>query len=114
MHEYGIAKSVIETLLPEAEKNGRGRIIKIELVLGDFNNVMPESLLLHLEALSRGTAAQDAEVKINRVALEVKCHECGKTGRPADKLVMLCPHCGGLGVEIVAGKELEITAIEVE
>jgi len=114
MHEYGLAKQIAELALAQAAEHGATRVRGVELLVGDFNNIVPDALRFHLEAISKGTHLEGAAIKIKRQAMLLKCHACGKEGTPRDALSIVCPHCDGLSVEIVGGKDLSLVAIEVD
>ena len=114
MHEYRIAQDIIETVITEAEKHKAKQVTEIELLVGDFNNVVEDALRFNLEALCCGTIAEGAGVEIRREPLVVKCHECGKESSPKDSLVFTCRHCQGLSTEVVGGKALNVVSIDVE
>lgn len=113
MHEFGIAQGILETVLAEAVKHEAKRVTAIELLVGEFNNVVEDALRFNLEALSRGTLAEGAELAIKCEALELKCGKCGKRGAPQEKLVIRCPHCGSIAVEVTGGEALNVVSIEV-
>ncbi len=114
MHEYRIAQDIIETVIAEAKKHKAKRVTAIELLVGDFNNIVADALLFNLEALARGTIAEGTKVEIRREAVSVKCADCEKEGPPTSALVLSCSHCGGGKVEICAGKALNVVSIDVE
>ncbi len=114
MHEYGIAKGIIDTVLAEAEKHEAKKIKSIELLIGEFNNIVADALVLNVEMLAHGTAAQGVKLDIKRQPLRVKCAACGKQGEPKEALVFVCPFCDSMAVEITGGKALNIVSIEVE
>ncbi len=68
MHEIGIAQELIETALAEAKKHQGKRILSLYVNLGEGSDIEPESLDLCLNVMAKGTLAEEAQFKINKVS----------------------------------------------
>ena len=115
MHEYAVAKSIIDIACKEAESAGAGRITEIRLVIGELSSIIDESLNMYFGMISKDTAAEGAKLVFKRIPAGFRCrvcrHEFGKPDKGFD-----CPVCGGPGmlVETGAGKEFYIESLEVD
>ncbi|MGA2320109.1 MAG: hydrogenase maturation nickel metallochaperone HypA [Solirubrobacteraceae bacterium] len=110
MHELSIAQSIAEV----AERHARGRrVIKVELRVGHLRQVVPDSLQFAFELITRGTTLDGAELQITQVPVAGRCRECGAES-VMDGFPLCCDRCGGLDVELFAGEELLIDALELE
>lgn len=110
MHELSIAEAVVEI----ASRHGAGRrVSKVELRVGHLRQVVPSALEFAFELLSAGTPLEGAELAIEEVPARGRCRACGgETEMRAFPLQ--CSHCGGMELELEAGEELLVDALEVE
>lgn len=112
MHEMSIAMSIVELAQKESMAAGGGRILRVEVEIGDLAGVMAEALEFCFEAACRDTLAQGAELIINRVPGEGECSGCRQRG-PMNEQFALCPSCGGI-MRAVQGRELRLVALVTE
>ncbi len=110
MHELSIAEAVIDIALAHA--NGR-RVHKVELKVGHLRQVVPSALEFAFELLCDGTPLEGAELAIEDVPARGRCRACGvETTMRAFPLQ--CRGCGGLDLELEAGEELLVDALELD
>jgi hydrogenase nickel incorporation protein HypA/HybF len=110
VHELSIAQAIVEIVSRQA----RGRnVYRVELKVGHLRQVVPSALEFAFELLTDGTALKGAELVIEEVPVRGRCRACGAettmTGFP-----LQCASCGRVDVELVAGEELLVDALEVE
>jgi hydrogenase nickel incorporation protein HypA/HybF len=74
--------------------------------------VVPDALRFAFEAITRGGIAEKASLEIEEVPLRIRCHQCDEEF-PVDDPFMICPQCGAIAVEMIAGRELEIKSMEI-
>jgi len=126
MHEVSIAQMLLETVL----KNASGKIIEIELEIGELRMINAEALKFAFSVLSKGTRAEKAKIIIKRKKPKFKCLNCGYVWSPilenlsedqktlmhfgalAYSLVLKCPKCKSNDFEIIEGDEIVITKIK--
>lgn len=113
MHEMGVTRGIIDSAVEAAEKAGAVRIIRIELTVGEFTEVVEDALLFAFDALAPGTLAEGAELRVTMVGARSRCNDCGHEF-DHDRFEMLCPMCGSFDLEPLQGRELRIDAIEVD
>lgn len=110
MHELSIAQAIVNA----AERHAGGRrVVKVEVSVGHLRQVVPSSLQFAFGLLIEGTPLAGAELALNEVPATVRCKAC-EARSAIDGFPMLCGNCGSEQVEIVAGEELSIDALEVE
>ena len=122
MHEEPYAQAILDQALDAAG----GRIIsRIRLGVGRFSAIVPDSLSLFFAHLSRGTAAESAELVFETVPVVLTCRTCGAENtldipedipvRPAlaRSLAGGCP-CGSGEVKVSGGLGLDLISVEVE
>ncbi|HEX4019731.1 MAG TPA: hydrogenase maturation nickel metallochaperone HypA [Acidobacteriaceae bacterium] len=112
MHELSIAMSIVDMAQEEAEQ----RDVKIDAVyleLGLLSGVVAEALLFSYEMACIGTRLEGSRLVVKEIPIEVYCPAC-KTKRILSSMQWFCcPECSTPTSEIIHGKELTITALEV-
>jgi hydrogenase nickel incorporation protein HypA/HybF len=109
MHELSIARSVAQIASRHA---GGRRVHRVELRVGHLRQVVPSALAYAFDVVTAGTPVAGAELVIVSVPVQVRCRGCGAE-TVIEAFPVRCERCGGLDVEIVAGEELLVDAIEV-
>ncbi len=118
LHDVMMAERILKTLR-ELSKQHKAKVVSANIRVGDMNE--PKGVKMWLEKLG-GNEFKDTKFKIMPVPLEVTC-ECGYSGgvgtvahfhSPNPELEIACPACGGHGLELTSGKELEIVNVELE
>ena len=114
MHELSVTNSIVETVLRYAEEHGAKRILTIRLGVGELSDMNEEWIQRYFDRLSNGTLAEEASIRIERIAPGFQCHEC-KTDFDM-KLVdsVRCPSCGGTNCTLERGREFFIEEMEIE
>ncbi len=113
MHELSLAQSIAEIAQNAASANGEGRIVTVCVRIGELSGVVVDSLTFCFSAITSGTPLEGAALRVERVPLRARCLTCGSV-RQVQNLVFLCPSCGSGDLEIIEGRELQVSHIEVE
>jgi len=113
MHELSIALNIVELAGEEAARGGYTRVQAVHLRLGRAAGVVKEALASAYELAREGSAVAESELKIEEVAVQIFCPRC-KVERPAvSDVEPQCADCGTSSTQVVAGRELEVYALEV-
>jgi hydrogenase nickel incorporation protein HypA/HybF len=110
MHELSIAGAIVDVATRHAE--GR-RVVRVEVKVGHLRQVVPDSLSFAFGLVAQGTALDGAELAIVHVPAAGRCRDCGAESVMED-LPLRCARCGGLDVDVLAGEELLVEALELE
>jgi hydrogenase nickel incorporation protein HypA/HybF len=110
MHELAIAESIVRIACDHA---GDRRVIAVDLRVGHLRQVVPSALTFAFELVAQGTPVEGAELTIEEIAAAGRCRACGSTSVQAD-FPLQCERCGGLDLELIAGEELLVEALELE
>ena len=112
MHEFGLAKWIIEDVAERAEQLKPRRVTKIEIELGDLAGVQYESLLFCLESVVKTSKIPDVQILIHRVPGKGRCAVCDEL-YPLETIFMRCPKCESPNPIIIQGKEFRIASLQV-
>ena len=113
MHEAGITKSIVNTVLNiVSEKNITGDIKAVYITAGVCQGLIPESMQMYFDMEKTDTLLKDAELVVNTQGIVAQCLNCN-TEHELDIPVMYCPDCGR-PMKLIKGNEISISSIEVE
>ncbi len=113
MHELSIAQNIIEIAETNAKNNHAKSITEIELEIGSISGVVPEALEFAMDEAIKNTMLEQAHVTINLVQAKAKCSNCN-TEFLLQYILDICPVCQGTMYDILQGKELRVTSIQIE
>lgn len=112
MHELSITMSIVDLALEE----GRERSVTVDAVyldLGPLSGVVADALRFSWDIACQGTPLEGARLLIREIPVEIHCVACN-ANRTLDSMQWLCcPVCGTPALEVIHGKELAVTALEV-
>lgn len=111
MHELSIALSMIDRIQEEAVRHS-GSVRAVQVKIGVLSGVDTEALRFAWEIAREGTGLEQAELEIESVPLRVRCPGCGEVHTPEIQSI-LCPRCVTPEQDILEGRELELTALEI-
>jgi hydrogenase nickel incorporation protein HypA/HybF len=122
VHEMSVTQSMLDMALQYAE--GR-RITAINLAVGEMSTVVPDSVSLYFEFLSKGTPAEGAALHFEVEPMVIICQSCGAVAdlsewageRPAYILTKALERgcgCGSHNLRVTEGANFTMTSLEVE
>jgi hydrogenase nickel incorporation protein HypA/HybF len=112
VHEASIALAIVDELCERAEREHLERIASVYLRVGVLTSVVPDALQFAWDAAIDGTVATGSRLEIESVPLTIGCAVC-ECERTIAGTLPVCPQCGTTSMEILGGRELLITAMEV-
>jgi len=113
MHEMSLAQGVLEILEDAARREGATRVRTVWLELGALSSVEPEAMAFCFEAVTRGTVADGAQLRIENVEGRAWCLRCSRSvtiSRRDDP----CPGCGGYQLQVTDGTQMRVRELEIE
>lgn len=114
MHELSIAMSIIDVAEEEARRRGGAPVLAVHLKLGPLAGVVDEFLRSAWELACERTLLEGSSLVIEQVPLVVRCPAC-QADRPAVSIQQIrCRECGHEPERILSGRELEVTAMEIQ
>jgi hydrogenase nickel incorporation protein HypA/HybF len=113
MHELSIAMSIVELAEEEAQKRGV-QVHAVHLKLGALSGVVKEALLFAYEMACEETPLKGSRLVIEEVPVIAFCPSCRALRAISSIQLFCCAECGTSTSEIVQGKEIEVSALEIE
>jgi hydrogenase nickel incorporation protein HypA/HybF len=110
MHELSIAEAIVDVAIRHAA--GR-RVSAVEVRVGALRQVVPEALEFAFGLVAQGTALDGARLELVQVAARGRCRACA-TDCAMDGFPLCCARCGSLEMDLLAGEELSVEAIELD
>lgn len=105
---------MVDIALETVEKNGGGKVSALYLKLGALSGVVKDALLFSWELACADTVLEGSKLVIEEVPVVVNCPDC-ETNRTLESInEFFCPVCSLPTPSIVRGKELEVTALEID
>lgn len=114
MHELGIMTSVMDAACEAARAEGATRLLSIKLSIGEATEAVEDALRFSFEALAASDPfTEGATLDVTMIRPRSVCLECGEEFEH-DLYNRFCPACDSFATELLAGRELQIDAIEVD
>lgn len=103
-----MTQSVVDMVV---ERTAGRRVASVQLQVGTLAGVVADAMQFCFELATAGTTLEGATLEIDQTPGRASCRSCEDEFDVAD-LILLCP-CGSADVEIVAGRELLVTSVEL-
>jgi hydrogenase nickel incorporation protein HypA/HybF len=113
MHELSIALSILEIAEEESRRRNSAQIAAIHLKLGPLAGVVKEALLSAYEMACETSPLSACKLVIEDVPIIVYCPACRKESGVPSVQEMQCSVCGTPTPQVLRGRELEISAMEI-
>ena len=113
MHELSIAQEIIDVAVNTIPPEKHSLVRKIRIELGEFSNIMPDSLSFCFNTLIGSSEISYAMLEVNVVPLQICCEVCNSSIeiQPPN---FFCSKCGSTEIKIISGQELSIKEIELD
>jgi hydrogenase nickel incorporation protein HypA/HybF len=110
VHELALADSIVAIARRHAD--GR-RVVRVEVRVGALRQVVPEALEFAFSLVTQGTEVEGAALELDHVPVRLRCAACGLEGAGL-AFPLTCGGCGSNHVDVVAGEELLVDALELD
>ena len=110
MHELSLCRSIARIATRAC---GGRRVRSIELDVGYWRQVVPQTLTYCWGLVTRETPLEGSVLEINHIPVVIECRVCGASTTIGEEPVLVCP-CGSHDVEMTHGDEFFVRSIEVE
>ncbi|MDR0500680.1 MAG: hydrogenase maturation nickel metallochaperone HypA [Coriobacteriales bacterium] len=113
MHEFSLMQNVLTTVEKTANQSGARCVTEVRLAIGEMAEVVADAMQFAFEALTLGTICEGATLNIETVPTRSRCVQCGHEFTH-DRYQWTCPKCASLATELISGREMYISSIEIE
>lgn len=114
MHELSIAVSLVEIAAEERARLGNPPVLVVHVKVGALSGVVPEALAFAFDVATAGTPLAGARLAIDAVPVEVFCDVCDARRVLPSAMSLRCPVCDTPALQVVSGRELALTALEID
>jgi hydrogenase nickel incorporation protein HypA/HybF len=108
MHELSLTQGVVEAI---TDRLGDRRVVMVRLEIGKLSGVVVDSVRFCFDLVVAGTSLAGARLEVVEPGGRARCRDCGSEFR-SDDPILLCS-CGSSDVEVLAGTELLIKAVQL-
>jgi hydrogenase nickel incorporation protein HypA/HybF len=112
MHEVSVASNILKIVNEELENNNGEEVNQIHLAVGALSGIVVESLRFALDVSRNETLLKNTEILIDEIPANVQCRSCNHEFTAEDYYV-ICPHCQGIELDFLSGRELLIKSIVI-
>ena len=114
MHELSIAMSLVEIASEEAARLDGARITAVHVKVGALSGVVADALQFSWDLATADTAIAGARLQIEEVPVTIYCERCAAERTLPSAQRFRCPVCDELALQIRGGRDLALTALEVD
>jgi hydrogenase nickel incorporation protein HypA/HybF len=114
MHEMSLMGDILQLVQEDAAEKGITKIDKVELVVGEISNAMPDALRMAFEIFRDQNLHlfdKDAQLIIHIEEAKAECVLCGLQYHPSQKIA-LCPACQIPSGKVLSGETFQILSYE--
>lgn len=114
MHEMSLIYEIINIVSEDASLRGFHKINKIDVMVGDLSNVLPDALelaFMHFQKEGISMIDDHTELHIKREAAKAKCETCELEFEP-DYRIAFCPKCELPNCLLISGEAFRIESYE--
>lgn len=108
MHELAVTQGIVDAI---TERTDDATVTAVHLTIGRLSGVVAEAVRFSFDVVAAGTPLGGARLLIDEPGGRGRCRDCAVEFDVNDP-VLLCP-CGSADVEVLSGRELRITSVEV-
>ena len=113
MHELAITQSILDIARKATAEHNVKRVREVRIKLGEYSGVVPQCIQYYFDVISKGTVAEGAELKMERLPILMRCEQCAWEGQ-IDKHHICCPACGCTRLKLLQGREFYVESLEVD
>ncbi len=113
MHELSIAENIVEIAVSHLRRDGGSIVKEIELEIGTLSGIEIDALTFAMDAVTKNTPLQNAEVRILTVQGRLRCDVCSVEFDVED-FFSPCPSCGSFENITLQGEEMRVKTMLVQ
>ena len=113
MHELSIALNILDVASEEAKRHGAVRVEAVYIKLGPLSGIVKSALLSAFELAREHSSLPESRLVVEDVPIVIYCEPCQAEQRVESIQELVCPVCRTPSNHVIAGREMEITALEI-
>lgn len=110
VHELSLCRAIAGLVKSHA---GERRVDVVRVRVGALRQVVPDSLAFCWTIVRDDENMPGAELELEFIPAEVRCHGCGKQSQIESRFSVACPQCSSADVAVVHGEEFLVTSVDV-
>ncbi|WP_182868342.1 hydrogenase maturation nickel metallochaperone HypA [Stieleria mannarensis] len=113
MHELSIALNLLDVAAEEAQRRNIRSVEAIHIKLGPLSGVVKSALISAYDLAREHSPFPESRLVVEDVPIVIYCEPCSAE-QPAPSIQeLVCPVCHTPSGNVVTGRELELTALEI-
>src|SRR5215813_4749159 len=113
MHELSIALSIVDLVLEEPAVAAGARVDAVRVTVGALSGVAKDALVFSYEIACQDSPLAGSRLIVEELPVLVFCTRCNGQQAVESPLSTCCAVCGMPAAEIVQGRELTVSSLEV-
>lgn len=116
MHEMALMGDILNIIIEDAEKKDIKQFNKIELLVGELSNAMPDALKMAFEIYKEQNQqlfSEGATLHIQYEEALSECIFCNTVYKPNLK-ISVCPSCNMPSGKLISGETFQVLSYEGE
>jgi hydrogenase nickel incorporation protein HypA/HybF len=114
MHEASLALHLVHLACQAATEAGEHRVTAVRVRYGVLSGVSPSAFQAAFSMAAAGTPLAQARLELEEGPLIAHCAVCQCAVTLRGLLNWSCPVCGQATHDLIAGRDVELIALEVE
>lgn len=110
MHELSLCGAIVDTV---NEHSGGRPVTSVNLTIGHFRQVVPETLQFCWEMRTKDTELESTALHIEAIPAVIECDECGDKTTLTHP-ILRCGSCDSAKTTMLTGEEFLIQSIDLE
>lgn len=116
MHEMALMGDILNIIIKDAEEKGIKQFSRVDLIVGELSNAMPDALKMAFEVYKEQNAqlfTKDASLHIQLEEAKAECIFCKTVYKP-DFKISICPSCQMPSGKLISGETFQVLSYEGE
>ena len=116
MHEMALMGDILNIIIEDAETKGIKQFNRIDLMVGELSNAMPDALQMAFEIYKEQNSnifAKEAFLHIKHEEALAECVFCQTVYKP-DLRISICPSCNMPSGKLISGETFQVLSYEGE
>jgi hydrogenase nickel incorporation protein HypA/HybF len=113
MHELSLAQSLVETVCEALPGAGGGRVVAVNLKVGELAGVVPDALQFCYEVVTKDTPLAGSTLTVRTLPVMVFCAPCDRPVEIELAEGFRCPVCRTPSSDLRQGREIEVESVEL-